>query len=1406
MKIHPLWLSLVTFGLFGCNTSPPATPADSIISSNIVPITKTLFDPTINTTASSGPQIAPYTVIDVPYTVNTAEIQVPDGSTVGSGSDEQPFRDHGTVRVRYSASAMYTVGIYDSNGDLVAEDAVGAGKKTIYFDVANTARSHPIVGPFLDNSTSLFVYNNIQKCPDLGNLENIIRTEKRYVHTLETINLARTLNKCIVSLYRSKHQIIKPQTVLSNFDPLTTLVNLTQDKDTVTVTSRGLLNYEFYALEGEQVTPDQIAAIQNNQNELAAATDADFFYTPLKTLNAVIGGIVPRKATFKLPIPCKEYKIVICAFCRGGKDEPITNSVLLSNGTQFLDNLLALANISIPIKLNEKTAKTLEKLLSTSDNITTLSLLGTSLRDQKFLDAANYARDFVQKNIVAIVQIAGEAVGKSNIAENIVNAIEALDPITKFLDLPAQIGVLGYSAGYFGREITHQLSMATVSYGDPQLVLSGLPISAISKFVDTTTVSRTFNVQNTGCRDLKYSVQSSDPAVQVTSSSSSFTIPAVPIGSSPQPPVPLQVTVSCLRARPKSTLNLEVISNDPIPKTGWNESTLQGTKTVPVSVECIDGPKLRVNPLSATIDKTTPRVKINIFNDGNKNLEYSITPSVPWIKADPAGTPTSPITVVPNAKQQVSVTVDCAKVIGAIATAYLKIQSSGGVQSVILNVNCTGFPVPPLANFNPNPVALNALVNVVASAPLTVSNSGDDGFTVSAIGAVDLIGPVGTGTAGASLKALAVTGIGGGFGISPKITSIAGSSAKTITVTRLCPALPGKYTSTITLNGTDAVTDIPVSFTVPVELTCTQAVTPPPPPASPRLTNPSAILPDAPVSSTSTGSLTFTNSGGSSLTYSVASNSSWLQVTGTGSAAPAGGSGGATLVGTCPATEGMLSGSVAITSNDPLAPSTVVPVSLTCYAPYLVGPSPTPVTLTGKSGTSTDTQTLTVGNKSATRQLVYTPSISGTLTIATLNVSPALSANMTIGANGSQAFSLSANCLADKFGTESVTMNAVGANGAGSGSATINVTCKSPKFGPAPAGLSFTANAGETTAAQTFTVTNVGNDDLMYSTPPTVTSPAGAVSSLSVTGGTGVISAGKGQSLSVTATCSNALTAGQTDNFTITIYRADKPSDNVAVPVSVKCVSPIHIVVGSNKIIAFFDRAEAASSTSIAALDSAGNYADVNWTWTTPGVTAAPFFTGVFTDYNVRNPNGFYSGRVGTYMVKASLKSDPTVSAAALVTVVNRSYAGLAMGTINRVDVDYSGSGKINPPDLYPQRCAGTVHYQIATLVDGNYSLTLDNINYGGIVQLDVLYSNYEITWDRVIQDGACLNEIDEQQVQAKLSSLLTEVSNHWKANILPSVAFENPRIMFGGGCKTLWTVWNYSSGCYLVDLVPPPN
>jgi hypothetical protein len=306
-------------------------------------------------------------------------------------------------------------------------------------------------------------------------------------------------------------------------------------------------------------------------------------------------------------------------------------------------------------------------------------------------------------------------------------------------------------------------------------------------------------------------------------------------------------------------------------------------------------------------------------------------------------------------------------------------------------------------------------------------------------------------------------------------------------------------------------------------------------------------------------------------------------------------------------------------------------------------------------------------------------------------------------------------------------------------------------------------------------------------------------------GGSGFVKPGQSASVKIQGTCTSL--NGKTTGDAIVFLKSNDPiRPEVQVAISVECSTTINIIVDSSKIVAYFDRLDAASTTRIAAVDSVGNYADVNWSWTTPGVTANPLFAGVFTDYNVRNPNGFYSGRVGTYMVKASLKNDPTVSAAALITVVNRSFAGLAMGKIDRVDVDWSGSGKINPPDLYPQRCTGTVHYQIATLVDGNHSLTLDNLNQNGVVQLDILYPYYEIKWDRVIQDGSCPNEIDEQQVQDRLSSLLTQVSDQWKAKILPGVAFQNQRISFAGDCKTLWSFWHYSSGCYLVDLVPPTN
>ncbi len=208
IRVRLRWLPMVFVALSGLFGTDAARTISAL--SDVEPTAKNVFQSETETNASSGPPIAPYTVIDVPYTVNSAEIRVPVGSTVGSGSDERPFREHGSVKVRYSATAMYTVSLFDSNGNEIAEDAVGAGKKALHFDVASTARSLSMSGPFLDNSTSLFVYNNIHRCPDLGGLENVIRLAKRYVNTPQTLGLERKLNKCILNLYRSKHPIPKP--------------------------------------------------------------------------------------------------------------------------------------------------------------------------------------------------------------------------------------------------------------------------------------------------------------------------------------------------------------------------------------------------------------------------------------------------------------------------------------------------------------------------------------------------------------------------------------------------------------------------------------------------------------------------------------------------------------------------------------------------------------------------------------------------------------------------------------------------------------------------------------------------------------------------------------------------------------------------------------------------------------------------------------------------------------------------------------------------------------------------------------------------------------------------------------------------------------------------------------------
>jgi murein DD-endopeptidase MepM/ murein hydrolase activator NlpD len=156
----------------------------------------------------------------------------------------------------------------------------------------------------------------------------------------------------------------------------------------------------------------------------------------------------------------------------------------------------------------------------------------------------------------------------------------------------------------------------------------------------------------------------------------------------------------------------------------------------------------------------------------------------------------------------------------------------------------------------------------------------------------------------------------------------------------------------------------------------------------------------------------------------------------------------------------------------------------------------------------------------------------------------------TLDPAASKAIPIELECRS--YGTDKVTVTVT--SDGGTNTADVNVNCYGPSLdGPNPSSLTFSLESGASDQ-KPFTAFNVGNFDLEYVAPLTVTSPGGAVSSVTVTSGNGIITKAGETNFTATATCSGINTG--TNTHTITLIRKDKVSERINLPVIVTCKAP----------------------------------------------------------------------------------------------------------------------------------------------------------------------------------------------------------------------------------------------------------
>ncbi len=347
------------------------------------------------------------------------------------------------------------------------------------------------------------------------------------------------------------------------------------------------------------------------------------------------------------------------------------------------------------------------------------------------------------------------------------------------------------------------------------------------------------------------------------------------------------------------------------------------------------------------------------------------------------------------------------------------------------------------------------------------------------------------------------------------LSPASGSGNGTVTVSVTTGTLTaGSYSGTVILNATGAS-----SVAVPVMFTVTAAPVPPAIGASP--TNFSFTAAQG-GSNPANQTLSISNTGGGTLTWSASENAPWLTI------GPASGSGnGAVTLSVATGTLATGSHSGTVTMSATGATPVTVPVTFTVTAAPAIGTSPTNFSFTATQGGSNPAnQTLSISNTGG-----------GTLTWSASENAPWLTIGPASGTgNGAVTLSVATGTLATGSHSGTVTMSASGATPV-TVPVTFTVTAV-PNITLNPASLSYTATQGAANPAnKTISLTSTGG-----SLNWTVNDNA---SWLTVSPGSG------SNNSTLTTSVNTAGLAAGSHTGTITVSAAGFPSKTVAVTLTV---------------------------------------------------------------------------------------------------------------------------------------------------------------------------------------------------------------------------------------------------------------
>jgi glucose/arabinose dehydrogenase len=365
----------------------------------------------------------------------------------------------------------------------------------------------------------------------------------------------------------------------------------------------------------------------------------------------------------------------------------------------------------------------------------------------------------------------------------------------------------------------------------------------------------------------------------------------------------------------------------------------------------------------------------------------------------------------------------------------------------------------------------------------------------------------------------------------------ASESAAWLTVSPSSGSAPSTLTASVSTAGL-----APGTYTAPVTVTAAGAT------GSPKTVDVTlTVSPQAPALAVAPASLSFsgtqggaspaaqslsvTNTGGGSLSWTAADNQTWLSVS------PASGSAPGTVAvsaNTAGLTAGTYTGTVTITAAGASGSPRTVAVTLTVSPPTpVLTVAPASLSFSGTQG----------GASPAAQSLSVTNTGGGSLSWTATDNQPWLSVSPASGsAPGTLSVSTSTAGLTAGTYTGTVTITAAGASGSPrSVAVTLTVNPATPVLTVSPASLAFTGTqGGASPAAQTVNVTNTGGGSLSWTATDNQTwlavSPASgtAPGTLSVTTNTASLTAGT-YTGTVTVTAAGASGSPRTVAVTLTV-------------------------------------------------------------------------------------------------------------------------------------------------------------------------------------------------------------------------------------------------------------------------------